>query len=720
MTDTSWMETEISLTDLHAKNKKQSQPFKLVSKYQPTGDQPAAINKICASIQAGNRFQTLVGVTGSGKTFTMANVIQKLQRPTLVLAHTKTLAAQLCAEFKALFPENAVEYYVSYYDYYQPESYVARTDTYIEKDASINEDIDRLSHLAVSSILERNDVIIVATVSCIYGLISPLDYVNLTLPIKVGQIKPIKDIVTKLISIQYVRDDFDFKRGAFRLRGDTLDIFPIESENMYIRIKFFDDEVESISEMQALNNNVISKRTFVSINPASRYLVREEAIKEAIPNIQAELQARLAELQNTGKIVEAYRLEQRTNYDLAMMQETGFCKGIENYSRHLSQRLPGSAPYTLVDFFPDDFLLMIDESHMTIPQLGAMYLGDHSRKQALVDYGFRLPSCLDNRPLTKDEFWQKIKQALFVSATPGDFEHENSATFAEQIIRPTGLLDPEIEIHPEKDQIAYALSQINLRIERNERTLLLTTTKRLAEEISEHLKKNGIKAAYIHADVPNQKRSEILRDLRIGKYDVLIGINLLREGIDLPEVSLIGIFDADKQGLSRSTTSLIQIIGRASRNAHGHVILFADSVSESMLEAITETNRRRQIQQAYNAEHHIVPKTVQKGVRELLSTKLDTRESETEYKARKANQRRKKQVLDLAGVDNNEEHSFMSKLEISEHYAELIKAYQVATKEEQTMFGQQIEQVQKQAINDLDFETAAKMRDLKALLDVSI
>lgn len=711
---------EFSLDELHERNRQNMQPFALTSAYKATGDQPQAIANLCASIEAGNRFQTLLGVTGSGKTFTMANVIQKLQRPTLVIAHTKTLAAQLCAEFKALFPQNAVEYYVSYYDYYQPESYVAKTDTYIEKDASINEDIDRLSHLAISSVLERRDVIIVATVSCIYGLISPADYVNLTLPIKVGQIKPIKDLLDKLVSIQYERNDFDFKRGTFRLRGDTLDIFPIEEENLYIRIKFFGDEIESIAEMQALNNTLISRRTFVSINPASRYLVRKEAINSALPNIKAELNERLATLQANGKLVEAYRLEQRTNYDMAMMQETGFCKGIENYSRHLSHRQAGSAPYTIIDFFPNDFLLMIDESHMTIPQIGAMYLGDKSRKQSLVDYGFRLPSCLDNRPLKKEEFWQKIKQALFVSATPSEFEKTESTVFAEQIIRPTGLLDPEIEIHAQTDQIAYAISQINIRIEQGERTLLLTTTKRLAEEISQHLQKNGIKAAYIHADVPNQERSQILRDLRIGKYDVLIGINLLREGIDLPEVSLIGIFDADKQGLSRSTTSLIQIIGRASRNAHGRVILFADTISEAMFEAISETNRRREIQQAYNKEHNIVPKTVQKDVRELLSTKLELAEATSEYKSKNTQNRRKKQVLDLVGIDSASEHSFMSKLEISEHYAELIKVYQLADAKQQKAILQEIKVTMQSAIKDLDFEKAAKMRDLKALLDVSI
>lgn len=711
---------KFSLDELHTHNKQNMRPFELISQYKATGDQPQAIASLCASIEAGNRFQTLLGVTGSGKTFTMANVIQKLQRPTLVVAHTKTLAAQLCAEFKALFPKNAVEYYVSYYDYYQPESYVAKTDTYIEKDACINEDIDRLSHLAISSVLERRDVIIVATVSCLYGLISPEDYVNLTLPIRVGQVRPITELLDKLVSIQYVRNDFDFKRGTFRLRGDTLDIFPIEEENLYIRIKFFDDEIESISEMQALNNNLISRRTFVSINPASRYLVRKEAINAALPNIREELSERLDTLQKAGKLVEAYRLEQRTNYDIAMMQETGFCKGIENYSRHLSHRPPKSAPYTIIDFFAKDFLLMIDESHMTIPQIGAMYLGDRSRKQALVDYGFRLPSCLDNRPLQKEEFWQKIKQALFVSATPSEFEKTKSSVLVEQIIRPTGLLDPEIEIHAQTDQIAYAISQINQRILKGERTLLLTTTKRLAEEISQHLQKNGIKSAYIHADVPNQERSQILRDLRIGKYDVLIGINLLREGIDLPEVSLIGIFDADKQGLSRSTTSLIQIIGRASRNANGHVILFADTISEAMFEAISETNRRRQIQQAYNKEHHIIPKTVQKDVRDLLSTKLEVAENTSAYDVQNTLKRQKTKLLDNVKVPCETEQSFMSKMQISKHYAELIKLYQLADATQQAAILGEIKHTMKTAIKNLDFETAAKMRDLQALLDVAI
>lgn len=713
--------TQRSLSDLHARNRMNSQPFRLQSKFAPTGDQPEAIAALTASIKAGNRFQSLLGVTGSGKTFTMANVIANVQRPTLVIAHTKTLAAQLCAEFKAMFPTNAVEYYVSYYDYYQPESYVAQTDTYIEKDASINEEIDRLSHLAISSVLERRDVIIVATVSCIYGLISPLDYINLTLSLRVGQQKSIKDVIAKLVSIQYERNDFDFQRGKFRLHGDVLDIFPIESENIYIRVNFFDTEIESIYEMQALNNTPMAKRSFVSINPASRYLVRKEAINSALDNIRSELRERLQELQAAGKVVEAYRLEQRTNYDLAMMQETGFCKGIENYSRHLSHRAPASAPYTIIDFFPDDFLLMVDESHMTIPQIGAMYLGDRSRKQSLVDYGFRLPSCFDNRPLKFEEFIAKIPQALFVSATLGPYERQVSLCQAEQIIRPTGLLDPEIEIHKQEDQIAYALEQVNLRIRRDERSLLLTTTKKLAEEISEHLQKNGIKSAYIHADVPNQTRSEILRDLRFGKYDVLVGINLLREGIDLPEVSLICIFDADKQGLARSTTSLIQIIGRASRNSNGHVIMFADTVSPAMLEAISETNRRRKIQTEYNEKHHIVPQTVKKDIRELLSTKLAMREEERKYQAdkRKKSKKKSEPAESFTEIAAENANNFMSKAEIKEHYAELIKVYQSATDAEKSDIKAQLQSSMQAAVKELDFETAAKLRDLNTLLDVA-
>lgn len=711
-------------SDLHAihqRNRNTGRPFELVSDYRATGDQPKAIEELTNSIRAGNRYQTLLGVTGSGKTFTMANIINELQRPTLVMAHTKTLAAQLCSEFKAMFPHNAVEYYVSYYDYYQPESYLPTTDTYIEKDASINEEIDRLSHLAASSILERRDVIIVSTVSCIYGIVSPLDYVNLTLSLKVGQLKSVAEVTEKLISIQYERNDFDFKRGTFRLRGDILDIYPVESENFYIRVSFFGDEIESIGEMQALNNKLISKRSFVSIKPASRYVVRQETVKPALRAIEEELAQRLSELQEQGKMVEAYRLEQRTRYDLAMMRETGFCKGIENYSRHLGGRRAGAPPYTLIDFFPEDFLLMIDESHMTVPQIGAMYAGDRSRKKSLIDFGFRLPSAADNRPLTFDEFSSKTGQTLFVSATPAKFEKEHSAVVAEQIIRPTGLLDPEIEIHGEENQIAYALEQIHERIKKDERTLLLTTTKRLAEEVSDHLAKNGIKSAYIHADVPNVERSEILRDLRLGRYDVLVGINLLREGIDLPEVGLIGIFDADKQGLARSTTALIQIIGRAARNADGHVILFADSVSEAMLEAVAETNRRRKIQLAYNNEHGIKPQTVKKAIRDLLTTKLEDGElgeqimkSKAEKDAAKSAGRR------AAGTDLNvseNKDGFMSKQEIAERYSELIKVYRSATAKEQSDIVKQLKQEMAKAVKNWDFEGAAGIRDLIALLD---
>lgn len=592
--------------------------FQVVSKYRPAGDQPEAIGKIADGILRGDRFQTLMGVTGSGKTFTMANVIEKVQKPTLVLAHNKTLAAQLCSEFKEIFPHNAVEYFVSYYDYYQPEAYIPHSDTYIEKDASTNEEIDKLRHSATAALFERRDVIIVASVSCIYGLGDPIDYNNMVVSLRPGMEKDRDEVIAKLIEIQYERNEMNFVRNKFRVRGDVLDIFPSDSSSLAVRVEFFGDEVERICDFNPVTGEMVAERKHVAIYPASHYVTTAEKREKAIESIEEELAAQLKYLRSENKLIEAQRLEQRTNYDIEMMRETGFCNGIENYSRHISGRAPGSPPFTLIDYLPDDFLLFVDESHVTLPQVRAMYAGDHSRKENLVKYGFRLPSAFDNRPLTFDEFYAKLNQAVFVSATPADFEKEQSTQIVEQIIRPTGLLDPEISVRPITGQIDDLYGEICARTERDERVLVTTLTKKMAERLTEYLEEMGVKVRYLHSDVHTIERMEIIRDLRLGVFDVLVGINLLREGLDIPEVSLIAILDADKEGFLRSETSLIQTIGRAARNAEGTVIMYADTVTRSMDVAITETNRRRQLQKAFNEAHGITPKTIRKEVHEVI------------------------------------------------------------------------------------------------------
>lgn len=592
--------------------------FKLVSEYKPKGDQPKAIEQLVDGIYSGLPFQTLLGVTGSGKTFTMANVIAEVNRPTLVIAHNKTLAAQLCSEFKEFFPENAVEYFVSYYDYYQPEAYIPHTDTYIEKDASINDEIDKLRHSATAALFERRDVIIVASVSCIYGLGDPIDYENLVLSLRPGMIKDRDEILRKLIDIQYERNDINFVRGTFRVRGDVIEIFPASSNENAIRVELFGDEVERLTEVNALTGEIIGTRSHISIFPASHYATSPEKIERAIKSIEEELEERVKELIAEDKLLEAQRLKQRTMYDIEMLREMGFCQGIENYSRHISARPPGSKPYTLLDYFPDDFLMFIDESHVTIPQIRGMYAGDKSRKTTLVDYGFRLPSALDNRPLQFEEFEKHINQVIYVSATPGSYELEHSQQVVEQIIRPTGLLDPVIEVRPTRNQIDDLVKEINIRAERNERVLITTLTKKMSEDLTNYFKEIGIKVTYLHSDIKTIERMEIIRDLRMGKFDVLVGINLLREGLDLPEVSLVAILDADKEGFLRSETSMVQTIGRAARNADGKVIMYADSITNSMKRAIDETNRRRHIQIEYNKEHNIVPQTIKKGIRDVI------------------------------------------------------------------------------------------------------
>ena len=592
--------------------------FEVVSKYKPSGDQPQAIKKLVQGLRSGEKFQTLLGVTGSGKTFTMANVIAEVQKPTLVLAHNKTLAAQLCSEFKELFPNNAVEYFVSYYDYYQPEAYIAHSDTYIEKDASTNEEIDKLRHSATSALFERKDVIIVASVSCIYGLGDPIDYNNMVVSLRPGTVRERDDVIAKLIEIKYERNDIDFSRNKFRVRGDVLDVFPSDSSGHAVRIEFFGDEVDRIYDFNPVTGELVAERNHIAIYPASHYVTTEEKRLSAIESIKAELAERLKELNEQGKLVEAQRLEQRTNYDIEMMLETGFCNGIENYSRHISGRAPGSAPFTLMDYLPKDFLLFVDESHVTLPQVGAMYAGDRSRKESLVKYGFRLPSAFDNRPLTFDEFYDKLNQAIFVSATPGQFEKEHSTAVVEQVIRPTGLLDPEIEIRPITGQIDDLYGEIVTRAEKDERVLVTTLTKKMAERLTEYLEDMGVKVRYLHSDVHTIERMEIIRDLRLGVFDVLVGINLLREGLDIPEVSLVAILDADKEGFLRSETSLIQTVGRAARNANGKVLMYADNITGSMQRAIDETNRRRGIQSEYNKKNGIVPKTIKKSVSEVI------------------------------------------------------------------------------------------------------
>ncbi len=592
--------------------------FILHSEYQPTGDQPEAIAQLVDGVNKGYQEQTLLGVTGSGKTFTMANVIAQLNRPTLVLAHNKTLAAQLCAEFKEFFPENAVEYFVSYYDYYQPEAYIPSTDTYIEKDSAVNDEIDKLRHSATSALSERRDVIIVASVSCIYTLGDPIDYRSMVISLRTGMQKDRDDLIKKLVEIQYERNDVSFTRNKFRVKGDTVEIFPVYSSETAYRIEFFGDEIDRISEIHPLTGEVKCTRSHVAIYPASHYVVEQDKMEKALENIYNEMQSRVEEFTAEGKLLEAQRIQQRTLYDMEMLRETGFCKGIENYSRVMSGREPGSAPYTLLDYFPDDFVLFVDESHVTLPQVRGMFGGDRSRKESLVNFGFRLPSAFDNRPLKFDEFYAKTHQKIFVSATPGDLEKQKSEQIAEQVIRPTGLLDPEVSVRPTDGQIDDLISEINMRVERKERVLVTTLTRKMAEDLTEYLSNYGIKVRYMHFDVDTIERMELIRDLRLGEYDVLVGINLLREGLDIPEVSLVAILDADKEGFLRSETSLIQTIGRAARNASGQVIMYADEVTNSMERAINETYRRREKQMEYNEVHNIVPQTIRKDVRDIL------------------------------------------------------------------------------------------------------
>ena len=601
--------------------------FKIHSDYKPTGDQPQAIDKLAEGIKKGYKHQNLLGVTGSGKTFTMANVIERVQKPTLVIAHNKTLAYQLCSELKEFFPENAVEFFVSYYDYYQPEAYVPGTDTFIEKDSSINDEIDKLRHSATMALFERKDVIIVASVSCIYGLGDPIDYEQLAISLRPGMIKDRNDVMSKLVDIQYVRNDYEFKRGTFRVRGDILEIFPASSSENSIRVEFFGDEIDRITEVNALTGEVLHYLNHAYITPASHFATSEEKVKRAIVTIEEELEERLKVLKDQEKLLEAQRLEQRTRYDLEMLSEMGFCSGIENYSRHLSGRAPGSRPYTLIDYFPKDFLTIIDESHQTIPQIRGMFNGDRSRKETLVEYGFRLPSALDNRPLRFNEFEEMMNQCVYVSATPGPYELEHTEQQVEQIIRPTGLLDPIIEVRPIKNQIDDIINEINGAIERGERVLITTLTKRMSEDLSRHLKEIGYKVTHMHSDVDTLERMKIIRDLRLGKVDVLVGINLLREGLDLPEVSRVCILDADKEGFLRSVTSLIQTAGRAARNAEGKVIMYADTITPSMQVVLDETSRRRKIQEAYNKDHGIIPKTIVKGVREVINTAIAAEDS---------------------------------------------------------------------------------------------
>ncbi|WP_346873752.1 excinuclease ABC subunit UvrB [Clostridium sp. UBA5988] len=647
--------------------------FKIHSKFKPTGDQPEAIDSIVKGILEDKKYQTLLGVTGSGKTFTMANIIERVQRPTLILAHNKTLAAQLCSEFKEFFPENAVEYFVSYYDYYQPEAYMAQTDTYIEKDASINEEIEKLRHSATSALIERRDVIVVASVSCIYGLGNPEDYRKLTVSLREGMIKDRNSVISQLVDIQYERNDINFVRGTFRVRGDVLDIFPASSTNKGIKVEFFGDEIDRIREFDVLTGNIISGRKHVSIFPASHFATSKENLERAISQIEFELEERLMELKDEDKLLEAQRLKQRTNFDIEMMREVGYCTGIENYSRILDGRAKGTPPQTLIDYFPDDFLFFVDESHVTLPQIKAMYGGDRSRKTSLVEYGFRLPSAYDNRPLRFEEFEDKLNQVLFVSATPGVYENEHSVNIAEQIIRPTGLLDPEIIIRPVKGQIDDLYGEINRTTERGFRTLVTTLTKKMAEDLTKYLKELGVKTTYLHSDIITMERMEIIRDLRRGDYDVLIGINLLREGLDIPEVALVAILDADKEGFLRSETSLIQTVGRAARNSESKVIMYADNMTKSMEKTINETNRRRSIQKKYNDDHNIVPTTIIKEIRDVIEIST-VAEDESSY------------------ISEASSDLLLDKKELTKHITKL-------------------EKEMKEAAKDLQFERAAILRD---------
>ena len=631
--------------------------FELVSEYQPTGDQPQAIADLVKGFQEGNQFETLLGVTGSGKTFTMANVIQQLNKPTLIIAHNKTLAAQLYGEMKEFFPNNAVEYFVSYYDYYQPEAYVPSTDTYIEKDSAINDEIDKLRHSATAALSERKDVIIVSSVSCIYGLGSPIDYQEMVISLRPGMIKDRDEVIHKLIDIQYDRNDMDFKRGTFRVRGDVLEVYPAYSGNEAFRIEFFGDEVDRIQEIDSVTGEVRAQLGHVAIFPASHYVVPKEKMEEAAKNILIELEERVKYFKSEDKLLEAQRISERTNFDVEMMRETGFCSGIENYSRHLTGSKPGEPPYTLIDYFPDDFLIIIDESHITLPQVRGMYAGDRSRKQTLVDYGFRLPSALDNRPLNFEEFESKIDQMLFVSATPSVYEQEHELLRTEQIIRPTGLLDPEIFVRPVEGQIDDLIGEVNKEVARGNKILVTTLTKRMAEDLTDYMREVGIRVKYLHSDIDTLERAEIIRDMRLNVFDVLVGINLLREGLDIPEISLVAILDADKEGFLRSETYLIQTIGRAARNAEGHVIMYADNMTDSMKHAIEETERRRRIQQKYNEEHGITPTTIKKAVRDLIAI------------SKAAEEKSKDMEKDLESMDAKELNKLQKELQKKMHKA---------------------------------------------------
>lgn len=676
------------------------QPFKVEAPFTPTGDQPTAIQSLTDGIERGEWAQVLLGATGTGKTFTMAKVIEAVQKPTLIIAHNKTLAAQLCSEFKSFFPNNAVEYFVSYYDFYQPEAYIPSSDTYIEKDASINDEIDKLRHSATMSLFERRDVIIVASVSCIYGLGDPEDYSDLVLSLRLGQTKSRDEILSKLVDIQYTRNDMNFIRGTFRVQGDTIEIFPAAYSERAIRVELFGDEIDRLVEVDALTGEVIAERKHVAVYPASHYVTTKEKMKIAVERIEAELDEQLAKLKAEERLLEAQRLEQRTRYDIEMMQEMGYCSGIENYSRHMSERKAGEAPYTLIDYFPDDFLIMVDESHVTIPQVRAMYNGDRARKESLIEYGFRLPSALDNRPLKFDEFVERINQIVYVSATPGPYEMEVETNVAEQIIRPTGLLDPSIEIRPIKGQMDDLLGEIHKRAAKNERVLVTTLTKKMAEDLTEFLKEMGVRVRYLHSDIVTIERAEIIRDLRAGVFDVLVGINLLREGLDMPEVSLVAILDADKEGFLRSDTAMIQTIGRAARNVNGHVIMYADRVTGSMQRAMDETDRRRAVQEAYNIEHHITPKSVSKDVKELIELTKIEEDMVTDGKGLSSKKGKKKSSA--AGMDHGHEP-----------YAQDISSPKVADITPEELFNkiEELDRQMKAAAKQLEFEKAAKLRD---------